>query len=248
MKTETLQSTGPAVPVPRNFGRRMALRALGIAGLLASLPSSVRAYFVRSLPVRTVEKETFLFDPASGSLSWKKERRSQPYRLAIGGMVADPAELSYAELLALPRVTQTSDLHCVEGWSVKDISWGGIRFSEIVRIARPLPGARYAVFHSLGETSSAPRGQSHYIECLPVAALVDPARECLLALAMNGKPLPHDHGAPLRLVAPPDLGYKSIKYVRRIDFVKDPIPGWWTLANPIYPADAPVPASRLRRK
>ncbi|MBN2338622.1 MAG: molybdopterin-dependent oxidoreductase [Acidobacteria bacterium] len=248
MKQETLPSTGLAVSTPRNFGRRMALRALGIAGLLASLPSSVRAYFVRSLPVRTVEKETFLFDPASGSLSWKKERRSEPYRLAVGGMAADPVELSYAELLALPRVSQTSDLHCVEGWSVKDIVWEGFRFSEIARITRPLPGARYAVFHSLGETSSAPRGQGHYIECLPVESLVDPARECLLALALNGKPLPHDHGAPLRLVAPLDLAYKSIKYVRRIDFVAEPVSGWWTLANPIYPADAPVPASRLRRK
>lgn len=248
MKTQALQSTGPVVAFPRNFGRRLALKALGVAALLASLPSALRAYFVRSLPVRTVERETFLFDPASGSLSWEKERKREPYRLAVGGMVADPVELSYAELLALPRVSQTSDLHCVEGWSVKDIAWEGVRFSEIVRIARPLPGARYAVFHSLGETSSAPRGQGHYIECLPVGSLVDPARECLLALAISGKPLPHDHGAPLRLVAPLDLAYKSIKYVRRIDFVAEPVSGWWTLANPIYPADAPVPASRLRRK
>lgn len=248
MKTQIPQSTGPVVAFSRNFGRRLALKALGVAALLASLPSALRAYFVRSLPVRTVEKETFLFDPASGSLFWKEEKRSEPFRLSIGGMVGNSRDLAYGELLALSRISQTSDFHCVEGWSVKDIVWEGFRFAEIVRIARPLPGARYAVFHSLGETSSAPRGQRHYIECLPVEALVDPARECLLALAISGKPLPHDHGAPLRLVAPPDLGYKSIKYVRRIEFVADPVPGWWTLANPVYPADAPVPASRLRRK
>lgn len=248
MKSETVKTIDPVVPFPRSPGRRLALKALGIAGLLASLPSSVWAYFVRSLPVRTVEKETFVFQAASGSLFWKEEKRSEPFRLSIGGMVGNSRDLAYGELLALSRISQTSDFHCVEGWSVKDIVWEGFRFAEIVRIARPLPGARYAVFHSLGETSSAPRGQRHYIECLPVAALVDPARECLLALAMNGKPLPHDHGAPLRVIAPPDLGYKSIKYVRRIEFVADPVPGWWTLANPVYPADAPVPASRLRKK
>jgi DMSO/TMAO reductase YedYZ molybdopterin-dependent catalytic subunit len=65
---------------------------------------------------------------------------------------------------------------------------------------------------------------------------------------MNGKPLTHEHGAPLRLISPYDLGYKSIKYVTGIDFVKTAQPGWWTLANPIYPANAPVPASRLRKK
>jgi DMSO/TMAO reductase YedYZ molybdopterin-dependent catalytic subunit len=52
----------------------------------------------------------------------------------------------------------------------------------------------------------------------------------------------------LRLIAPYDLAYKSIKFVTRIEFTQKARPGWWTLANPIYPMEARVPNSRLRKK
>ena len=73
-------------------------------------------------------------------------------------------------------------------------------------------------------------------------------KECLLALSLDGKPLSHDHGAPLRVVSPYDLAYKSSKFVTRIHFSKSREPGWWTLANPVYPSEAPVPKSRLRQQ
>jgi DMSO/TMAO reductase YedYZ molybdopterin-dependent catalytic subunit len=225
--------------------RRIFLKLAGAAAILASLPSYIKAYFVNRLGVRTVEKDGFHFK--DGKVFSKAENASTPYQLAIGGLVSNKAQLSYAELLHLPRTYQTSDFHCVEGWSVKDIVWGGIRFEEIVKIARPLPEARYALFHALGITLDAPQGQSHYIEYLPVSYLLDLKNECLLALTMDGQPLPQDHGAPLRVIAPCSLAYKSIKYVCGIDFVKEGKAGWWTLANPIYPMNAPVPASRLRK-
>jgi DMSO/TMAO reductase YedYZ molybdopterin-dependent catalytic subunit len=104
------------------------------------------------------------------------------------------------------------------------------------------------LFHSLGTTESTPKGQTHYIESFPLSELLDPDREILLALTLDEKPLPEDNGGPLRLVAPYDLAYKSIKFVSRIEFVKDQRPGWWTLANPIYPMVARVPRNRLRIK
>jgi DMSO/TMAO reductase YedYZ molybdopterin-dependent catalytic subunit len=104
------------------------------------------------------------------------------------------------------------------------------------------------VFHALGNTSDRPEGMDHYVESFPLKDLVDPTRNYLLALDLDNKPLSDDHGAPLRIVAPYDIGYKSIKYVTRIEFTKESSPGWWTLANPIYPVNAPVPASRLRTK
>jgi DMSO/TMAO reductase YedYZ molybdopterin-dependent catalytic subunit len=249
MKTDSIRDHYNIFPSPVGFkpGRRLILKAIGIAGFIASLPSFLWAYFVERLGVRTVEKDNFVFESASGTVFWKIEKRREPYRFIIGGLVEKVAMLTYQELLALPQVPETSDFHCVEGWSVKDILWGGIRFEEIMKIARPFPEAKYALFHALGETEDAPRGQREYIECLPIQHLLDPRKECLLALSMNGIPLPHDHGAPLRVIAPYDLGYKSIKYVYRVDFVKEEKPGWWTLANPVYPVNAPVPASRLRK-
>ncbi|MCX8070560.1 MAG: molybdopterin-dependent oxidoreductase, partial [Thermodesulfovibrionales bacterium] len=56
-----------------------------------------------------------------------------------------------------------------------------------------------------------------------------------------------DSGAPLRVISPFDLAYKSIKFVHRIEFDKSPRDGWWTIANPIYPQNAPVPKDRLRK-
>jgi DMSO/TMAO reductase YedYZ molybdopterin-dependent catalytic subunit len=64
---------------------------------------------------------------------------------------------------------------------------------------------------------------------------------------MDRKPLPEEYGGPLRLIAPYDLGYKSIKFVSRIEFIKGARPGWWTLANPIYTIEARVQKNRLRR-
>jgi DMSO/TMAO reductase YedYZ molybdopterin-dependent catalytic subunit len=226
--------------------RRFFLKLAGAAAIIAALPSSIKAYFVNKLGVRTVEKDGFYFK--DGRIFTKADNSSTPYQLAIGGLVSSKAQLSYAELLKLPRNVQSSDFHCVEGWSVRDIAWGGIRFEEIVKIARPLAEAKYVIFHALGSTLSAPQGQSHYIECLPLSYLIEPKNECLLVLTMDGQPLSHDHGAPLRVIAPYSLAYKSIKFVCGIDFVKEEKPGWWTMANPIYPMNAPVPASRLRKK
>jgi len=232
----------------RSYGRRMFIKAVTGIGFLASFASTLLAYFVAKLDVRTVEAVSFSFESDSGNILWKEGNKREPYFLIVDGLVENALKLPYPSLAKLPQISQTSDFHCVEGWSVKDIVWGGIRFEEVVRIAKPATEARYVVFHSLGETESAPRGQRHYIECLSVQDLMNPQKECLLALTMDGKPLPQEHGAPMRVIAPYDLGYKSIKFVYRIEFVKEEVPGWWTLANPIYPMHAPVPASRLRRK
>ena len=232
----------------KNLGRRMLLKAAGVFGVLLAVPSSLWAFFVDTLGVRTVEKDTFIFENPLKSIFWKIKKEHEPYCLIIDGLVKNKTRLTFQELLKLPQCTQTSDFHCVEGWSVKDIKWEGIRFEEIIRIAKPLPEAKYAIFHALGETDDPPKGQFNYIECFSLNHLLDPKKECMLAHSMNGKPLPHDHGSPLRVIAPYDMGYKNIKFVFRIDFVKEERPGWWTLANPVYPVNAPVPAARLRKK
>src|SRR5713101_4272636 len=53
------------------------------------------------------------------------------WRLELGGLVQQPLSLSYDELLALPKATQISTFHCVTGWSVKNVHWGGVRLTEL---------------------------------------------------------------------------------------------------------------------
>ena len=242
------QSGTPGMHSSICWDRRKFLITAAVTSSLAALPSKIWAYFVARLGVRTVERDTFYFDEGSRAIVWKGTSKREPYVLKVQGLVGKQLRISYQELLDLPQVDQTSDFHCVEGWSVRDILWSGVRFGEIADRAKPLPEAKYVLFHALGETEARPQGQRHYVECLPLSHLLDSRKECLLALEMNHTPLSHDHGAPLRVIAPYDLGYKSIKFVYKIEFVNKENPGWWTLANPVYPVDAPVPSSRLRKK
>jgi DMSO/TMAO reductase YedYZ molybdopterin-dependent catalytic subunit len=227
--------------------RRLFLKIAGGLLFMTSVPSSVRAFFVNSLPVRTVEEDKFRFDTEIGLIEWEKGKKEE-YRLVVNGLVKEKKSFSYEALQLFPRVEQVSDLHCVEGWSVKDIKWGGFRFKEILSQVEPEPTATHIVFHSFGRTGSAPQGQSHYIESFPISELLDPEREILLVLNMNNNPLPEEHGAPLRLVAPYDLAYNSIKFISRIEFSPCERAGWWTLANPVYSIEARVPDNRLRKE
>ncbi|MBW2608910.1 MAG: molybdopterin-dependent oxidoreductase [Deltaproteobacteria bacterium] len=227
--------------------RRFFLGILAAFTFLLSCPASVWAFFIDKFPVRTVEKADFRFNPKKGLIEWQGGE-SELFILTIDGLVKEPVTLTYDDLKALPQVEQIADFHCVEGWSVKDTRWGGFRFGDIMKKVESASEARYAIFHSLGETESRPRGQDHYIESFPISELLDPEREILLVLDMNGKTLPHDHGAPLRLIAPYDLGYKNIKFINRIELSYEEKPGWWTLANPIYTIKARVPGERLRKK
>jgi DMSO/TMAO reductase YedYZ molybdopterin-dependent catalytic subunit len=226
--------------------RRLFLRLTGGMLFMASIPYAVSALFIKALLVRTVEKNRFKFHPDSGFIEW--ENKKEPYRLVVDGLVKQPRSFSYADIKSFTQVEQVSDFHCVEGWSVGDLKWGGFSFKEILNRIDPSRDATHVLFHSFGMTESSPGGQSHYIESFPLSELLDPEREILLVLTSDNRPLPEENGGPLRLISPYDLGYKSIKFIARIEFIKGARPGWWTLANPVYTIVARVPKSRLRSK
>jgi hypothetical protein len=232
----------------RRVGRRNFLKAsLGGIAFLLTAPARGLAFSLSQFQTRSVEKENFSFDPRTGMVEWKG-KRPEPYRLSVGGLVENPVKFSYPELRGLSRIVQVSDFHCVEGWSVEDARWGGIRFEEICKRVKIKAGAEYVIFHALGETSSQPEGQKNYIESFPLKKLLDSKEEILLALDLDENPLTHERGAPLRVVAPYQLGYKSIKFVTAIEFSSVQKAGWWSLGDSVYPVDAPVPPGRLRKK
>lgn len=226
--------------------RRGFVLSSALIGMVFALPPWARAFVLNAFPVRTVEKDQFRFNPSGGTVKWKD--RDEPYILDAGGLVDNPLKFTYKDLRALQQVVQVSDFHCVEGWDVPDVRWGGFRFKDIAERVRPRHEARFVVLHALGKTSSAQGGFDHYVESHPIEYLTNPANQCLMALDRDGKPLDHDHGAPLRVIAPLKLGYKNIKYVTKIEFSASPQAGWWTLANSVYDIDGQVEADRIRRK
>jgi DMSO/TMAO reductase YedYZ molybdopterin-dependent catalytic subunit len=229
----------------RSFLGGLAAACVAVGAFTWGLfPEAVRAAVAKHFPTRTVERGTFRFDAQRGELSWA-DGRKEPFRFVVDGLVEKPLSLSYAQLRGLPQVRRTVDFHCVEGWSVEDVPWGGVDFTTLLGQVRPRPEAKYAVFHSLGRTESV-GGLTHYVEAFPLADLRNPALGAMLALDLEGQPLPFDRGAPARVISPYDLAYKSIKFVTRMELTANSVPGWWTRANPIYSEHAPVDTRRLR--
>ena len=148
------------------------------------------------------------------------------YRLIVDGLAERPQKLSLPELRAAGDRTQITRHDCVEGWSAIG-KWRGVPLGTVIAMARPKTNARYCVFHCFDTDQT---GQ-HYYESLDLHEATHP--QTLLALDLNDKPLDPDHGAPVRLRIPTQLGYKSAKWVQRIELVADLRPiasgggGYW---------------------
>ncbi len=148
------------------------------------------------------------------------------YRLVVDGLVERAQRLSLAELRAAGTRTQITRHDCVEGWSAIG-QWTGVPLAAVLAMAKPAAAARFCVFHCLDTDQSG----THYYESLDLHEAAHP--QTVLALDLNGKPLDADHGAPVRLKIPTQLGYKSAKWVQRIELVSTLAPisgghgGYW---------------------
>lgn len=135
------------------------------------------------------------------------------YVLRIDGLVENPVELSYAELLAMPRQEQITQHFCIQGWSGV-AKWAGVPMRTICELVRPAANARWVVFYSFAD---GPVGGRYY-DCHPIASMYH--HQTLLAYEMNGEPLNESHGAPLRLRDEVELGFKQVKWIEAIEFVE----------------------------
>lgn len=155
------------------------------------------------------------FDPPSDSryLAWQRDGW-KGYRLFVTGLVETPRSYDLAALRSrFPRISQTTRHDCVEGWSVIG-KWTGALLRDVLAEASPKPEARYVVFHCMDQD-----GQGDlYFESLDIRQAAHP--QALLAYELNDRPVPVENGAPIRLKVPTQLGYKSAKYVQRIELVR----------------------------
>jgi DMSO/TMAO reductase YedYZ molybdopterin-dependent catalytic subunit len=128
------------------------------------------------------------------------------WRLYVDGMVAKPTALSLPDLKRLPARTQITQLICEEGWSYI-AAWTGVPLSLILNLVGASSHARWVVFYPFDE----------FWGSIDIAEARHP--QTLLAYAMNGEDLSADHGAPIRLRVPRQLGYKNLKFLARITVV-----------------------------
>ena len=138
------------------------------------------------------------------------------YRLTVTGQVGKELSLSLEDIAALKQTQMTKDFQCVTGWRVSDVPWTGVLLSDLLDAAGVEAGAT-----ALRMTSF----DGAYTESFTM----DQARrpDMLVATTMYGKPLEDKHGAPVRLVAAPMYGYKSIKWLDGVEVTNKVIPGYW---------------------
>jgi len=133
----------------------------------------------------------------------------ESYTLAVTGLVAEPQELSYDEVIGNHQpYEKVVTLDCVEGWSVK-LLWEGVLVSDLINEAKPSDETKIVIFHAY----------DGYTTSLPINYIL--SNDILLAYKMNGVALPPERGFPFELVAESKWGYKWIKWVTEIELSDD---------------------------
>ncbi|HEX8908760.1 MAG TPA: sulfite oxidase-like oxidoreductase [Anaeromyxobacteraceae bacterium] len=159
-------------------------------------------------------------------LGEQPETPLQRWTLAIDGAVEAPLTLSWQDLLALPQVERAADFHCVTGWSMLDLTWRGVPLDAVLALARPLAEATHLLVH----------GRDGYTTNVALEeALKD---DVLVAHGLAGAPLPVEHGGPARLLVPQLYGWKSAKWVSRLELMTHDRRGYWEIrgySNTGYP-------------
>jgi len=150
------------------------------------------------------------------------------YVLKVDGEVDSPLALRLDDLRKMEQVTHTITLECAgngrgfhrppasgiqwERGAVGNAVWKGVRLADVLRMAKPRDTARHVVPRG-NDTLPTPQVPP-FIRSHPISKALDP--HTMIALEMNGKPVPHLHGGPARLIVPGWVGSASIKWLTQI--------------------------------
>jgi DMSO/TMAO reductase YedYZ molybdopterin-dependent catalytic subunit len=174
------------------------------------------------------------------------------YRLSIGGAVGRPLSLSYEELRNMPSETRIATLECagnsrvflvpqVQGaqWELGaagNAEWTGVPLRALLERAELADDACEIVLEGadrgIPQHEPRPSDPILYLWSVPRAKALQP--EVLIAYQMNGQDLPLDHGFPVRAIVPGHYGMASVKWLTRIEAVREPFQGYWQTTDYAY--------------
>ena len=186
-----------------NGGEFVSYNLIGTHGLAKEYPDSAidRHFRVNGLSTPS--------DTHYGDLVLSQFRN---YRMVVDGAVENRHVFTLGELHAMNQSTQTTRHDCVEGWSAIG-KWSGVPLRDVLAKVKPRSDARFVVFRCMDVDNQ----NTSYYESLDMHQASHP--QTLLALRLNDAPLDPDHGAPVRLRVPMQLGYKNAKWIGRIEVV-----------------------------
>jgi len=143
----------------------------------------------------------------NGGVGLQPDYDPEHWQLRVEGIAGQPpATLTLSDIRSFPRRDMTTELRCIEGWSIV-VHWTGMRLSDLMARFSPPRGTPYIAMES--------PGRGYYVG-LDMQSAMHP--QTLLAYELNGAPLTWQHGAPLRLAMPVKYGYKNIKRIATIRY------------------------------
>lgn len=171
-------------------------------------------------------------DPAARA----KKLITSPWELKIEGEIEKPLSIELEALIAkMTLVKRIYRFRCVEAWSMV-LPWIGFELRELIEFVKPTKNAKYIRFTTLYDPKQMPMQGAFqsldfpYVEVLRLDEAKIPLT--LLALGLYDEPLAPQNGAPIRLVVPWKYGYKSIKSIKKIEFLSTQPISTWEKENP----------------
>jgi len=140
-----------------------------------------------------------------------------PWVVEITGAVQNPLRLTLEQLRVFPQCDQSIDIHCVTRWSRVAVPFRGVPLTQLIDAAKPTSAARYVSFLA--------RSSRQHSTSLPLAEAI--SLEPLVAIEVDGRTLPVEHGGPIRVVVPGKYFYKSVKWLTRIELLDKDRLGYW---------------------
>jgi DMSO/TMAO reductase YedYZ molybdopterin-dependent catalytic subunit len=178
-----------------------------------------RGFLGRHRPERDVRLPPGQYDIGSEFpvLTAEVTPRLDPDRwtMSVDGLVAEPHTWTWAELHQLPSSLYRGDIHCVTTWSKFDTSFGGVSVDLLLDAAQPLPAATHVLATST----------TGYTTNLPLEHLR--GGQAWIVWTHEDKPLPREHGGPVRLLVPHLYFWKSAKWITRLTLLDHDEQGFW---------------------
>jgi len=242
---------------PASTGRRALLQRAGFFGVLLAVGGYSVVNIARSvsalspsrvfrntgvLPLEITPNDEFyevsknIVNPRVDAATWKLE---------VSGEVGNPFSLTYEELQALPWIEEYVTLECISnevgGPLISNALWRGVPLHALLERAQLHPDTARLAFHA----------DDGYVDSFPLyIAMRD---QTIVAYMMNGEPLPYGHGFPARIIVPGLWGMENVKWLTKIEPVKEDFRGYWqergwadsSSHNTMSRMDVPTPGGRL---
>lgn len=161
--------------------------------------------------------------------------QTRPWQVRVEGLVRKPRVFEIDDLIrSMPLEERLYRFRCVEAWAMA-VPWTGFPFSALIKAVEPKSEAKFVKLTTFLDRTVA-LGQLRfwlpwpYVEGLTMEEATNEL--AILATGIYGKPLPQQHGAPIRLITPWKYGFKNIKSIVSIEFVKDRPETFWETLGP----------------